>query len=168
MTMRDQRRVREGIAAAALLSGAPSTLISWRRHGALGPVVGDLLRATRAAGTLLPPGEAGLLRGAVAHCVVSLAYGELLARALPQRRSALWGAGAGLGLGAVNLLGFGRRYPAIRALPLIPQLADNVAFGVIFALVADRWASVTASAWKGSGQILRLWCESGRRSGSLV
>jgi len=32
----------------------------------------------------------------------------------------------------------GRRFAAIRALPLIPQLADNLAFGVLFALVVDR------------------------------
>jgi hypothetical protein len=136
--MRDRRRVRQGIAAAALLSGVPSTLISLRRHGTWRPVIDDLLEATRAAGTLLGPGEPGLLPGAVAHLGISLACGELLARTLPWRRSALWGAAAGLGIGAVNLLGVGRRYPAIRALPLTPQLADNVAFGVIFALVADR------------------------------
>jgi hypothetical protein len=32
----------------------------------------------------------------------------------------------------------GRRFPAIRELPFGPQLADNVAFGIIFAVVADR------------------------------
>jgi hypothetical protein len=32
----------------------------------------------------------------------------------------------------------GRRFPAIRALPFGRQLADNVAFGIIFAVVADR------------------------------
>jgi hypothetical protein len=136
--MRDQRRVGQGIAAAALLSGAPSTLISLRRHGAWGPVFDDVLEVTRAAGTLLPPGDPGLLPGVVVHLAISLACGELLARTLPRGRSSLWGAAAGLGIGAVNLLGVGRRYPAIRALPVIPQLADNVAFGVIFALVADR------------------------------
>jgi hypothetical protein len=32
----------------------------------------------------------------------------------------------------------GRRFVAMRELPFGPQLADNIAFGVIFALVADR------------------------------
>jgi hypothetical protein len=136
--MRDRRRVIEATVAAALLSATPSALISLRRRGTPGAAIADLLEATRAAGTLIPPGEPGLVRGAIAHCGVSLVCGELLACALPRRRSALCGAGAGLGIGVVNLLGLGRRYAAIRALPLAPQLADNVAFGVIFALVADR------------------------------
>lgn len=123
---------------AALLSGVPSTLISLRRHRAVRPVITDQLAATRAAGTLLPPGRPGLVRGAVAHLGVSLLCGEPLARTLPTRNSELAGAGAGLAIGVVNLVVIGRRFPQIRALPLAPQLADNVAFGLIFALVADR------------------------------
>lgn len=136
--MRERRRVRQGVAAAALLSGAPSALMSYRRHRAVGPTAADLLGATRAAGTLLPPGRPGLARGALAHAGVSMLCGELLARTLPPRGSAAWGAGAGLAIGYVNLVLIGRRFPAIRALPLLPQLADNVAFGLVFALVADR------------------------------
>lgn len=136
--MRERRRVAEATAVAALLSGAPSTLVALHRHGAAGPALADLLTATRAAGTLLPPGRPGLLRGSVAHLGISLLCGELLARALPERRSALAGAGAGLGIGIVNLMIIGRRFPQIRALPLGPQLADNVAFGLVFAVVADR------------------------------
>jgi hypothetical protein len=136
--MRERPRVIEGTLAAAALSGAPSTLISLRRHRAVRPAIADVLTATRAAGTLLPPGRPGLVRGAVAHVGVSLLCGELLARTLPRRRSSLGGAAAGLGIGIVNLMIIGRRFPRIRALPLAPQLADNVAFGVVFALVADR------------------------------
>jgi hypothetical protein len=136
--MRERRRVLEATAAAAVLSGGPSSLISLRRHGALRPVIADLLAATRAAGTLLPPGRPGLLRGAVAHAGVSVLCGELLARTLPERRSPLPGAGAGLAIGIVNLVVIGRRFPQIRELQLAPQLADNVAFGLVFALVADR------------------------------
>lgn len=128
----------EATAVAALLSGAPSTLVALHRHGAAGPAFADLLAATRAAGTLLPPGGPGLLRGCASHLGVSLLCGELLGRTLPERRSALAGAGAGLGIGVVNLMIIGRRYPHIRALPLGPQLADNVAFGLVFALVVDR------------------------------
>jgi hypothetical protein len=74
----------------------------------------------------------------VAHLAISAGCGELLARTLPQRRSVIWGAGGGLVIGVVNLVVIGRRFPRIRALPLSPQLADNVAFGVVFALIADR------------------------------
>lgn len=136
--MRERRRVGEGIAAAALLSAAPSALVSLRRHRALGPMARDLLEATRAAGSLLPPGEPGLARGSVAHLCLSMLYGEVLARALPERHGAVCGAAAGLAIGAINLGIIGRRFPAIAALPLAPQLADNVAFGLVFALVADR------------------------------
>jgi hypothetical protein len=41
-----------------------------------------------------------------------------------------------MGLIGAGLIG--RRFAAVRALPFGPQLADNVAFGVIFAVVADR------------------------------
>jgi hypothetical protein len=41
-----------------------------------------------------------------------------------------------MGLVGVGLIG--RRFSAIRELPFAPQIADNIAFGVIFALVADR------------------------------
>jgi hypothetical protein len=85
------------------------------------------------------PGSPGLIRGALAHGVISLAVGGGLGVALPRRRSVAWGAVAGLTIGWVNLAIIARRrYPAIAALPLGPQLADNVAFGAIFAAVADR------------------------------
>jgi hypothetical protein len=41
-------------------------------------------------------------------------------------------------MGLVGVGVIGRRFPAIRDLPFGLQLADNVAFGVIFAFVADR------------------------------
>jgi len=137
-TMRDRRRVIEGTAAAALLSALPSALVSLRRHRSVLGATGDLLDATRAAGTLIPPGREWLLAGTVAHFAISAGCGELLARTLPQRRSVIWGAGGGLVIGVVNLVVIGRRFPRIRALPLLPQLADNVAFGIVFALIADR------------------------------
>jgi hypothetical protein len=78
------------------------------------------------------------MRGAIVHLGISVAFGEGLARTLPRRRSVVWGATAGLAIGVINVGVIGRRFPAISALPLIPQLADNVAFGVLFAAVADR------------------------------
>jgi hypothetical protein len=138
-TMRDRRRVLQATAAAALLSGAPSAIDVLRRERRIEPVAAYVREATSAIGTLLPPGRPGLVRGAIIHVGISAAVGEALARALPERHSASWGAVAGLALGVIDMGVIGRRYfPAIRALPLAPQLADHVAFGVVFALVVDR------------------------------
>ncbi len=93
--------------------------------------------ATRAVGTLVPPGRPGFARGVV-DVGLSVVCGEVLARTLPESNSVSWGAAAGLAIGVVNVGVIGRRFPAIRALPLIPQLADDLAFGVVFALVVDR------------------------------
>ena len=126
-------------ALAAAFSGAPSTLVNaasndWR----LGPALRYVTDATRAAGTLAPPGRPSLIRGVLVHTGVSLVCGEILAWTLPKQRTALWGAGAGLALGLGNVGVIGRRYPAIAALPLAPQIADNVAFGAILGALLDR------------------------------
>jgi hypothetical protein len=78
------------------------------------------------------------MRGTVVHLGISVAVGETLARTLPERRSVVWGATAGLAIGVINVGIIGSRFPAISALPLVPQLADNAAFGALFAAVADR------------------------------
>ncbi len=123
---------------AAAFSGVPSTLCALRTGGSFHSAVRYVYDATCAVGTLVPPGRAGFIRGAIVHLGISVAFGEALARTLPQRRSVPWGATAGLAMGVINVAIIGRRFPAISALPLIPQLADNVAFGVLFAAVADR------------------------------
>lgn len=135
---RDRRRVTEATVAAATLSGVPSALHALVAGGtvrAAGVYVRD---ATCAAGTLLPPGRRGVVRGAIVHVGISAACGEALARTLPRRRSIAWGAAAGLAIGVVNVGLIGRLFPAIKSLPLMPQLADHVAFGTVFAAVVDR------------------------------
>ena len=114
---------RRAVVRAAVLSGAPST--AWA-------VVtgGDPLAAPRAAGTLVPGfrDEPGLLRGLLAHAAVSLVWGVPV-NALCRRR---WqGALAGVAIAALDLGVVARRYPAVRALPTVPQLADHVAFGIL-------------------------------------
>jgi len=136
--VRDRQRIIEATAVAALLSGAPSTLLAARRGQSLRATVDYVKDATRAAGTLLPPGRPGFTRGTLVHVGVSLVCGELLTRSLPERHSTVWGAGAGLAIGVINVGLIGRRFPAIAALPLLPQLADHVAFGAVFAAVLDR------------------------------
>jgi len=123
---------------AATLSGAPSTLHALLVGGSLQAAGSYVRDATRAAGTLLPPGRPGFGRGAIVHVGMSAACAEVLARTLPRRHPVAWGAAAGLGIGIVNVGLIGRLFPAIRALPLVPQLADHVAYGALFAVVVDR------------------------------
>jgi hypothetical protein len=135
---RDRRKITKATAVAALLSGAPSTLHALLTTGSLRATGSYVYDATRAIGTLVPPGRPGLAHGAIVHVGISAAVGEGLARTLPRHRSAAWGAAVGFAIGVVNIGLIGRRFPAIKALPLIPQLADHIAFGTLFALVADR------------------------------
>lgn len=135
---RDRKRVTEAIVVAATFSGLPSTLHALLTRGGVRTAIEYVYDATCAVGTLVPPGRPGFKRGAIVHLGISVACGEALARTLPQRSSVVWGAAAGLTIGVINVGMIGRRFPAIRALPLVPGLADNVAFGALFAAVADR------------------------------
>ena len=128
MTVRLDTLARAAL-VAGVCSGAPSTV-----HALL--TRRPLLASTRAAGTLL--GRASVPRGALAHAVITCGWTAVLGMALPRRRSAAWGALAGLGIGVLDL-GIARlRFPAIDALPTGPQLADHVAFGALVGLVTGR------------------------------
>jgi hypothetical protein len=113
-------------AAAAVLSGAPSTL-----HALLTGV--NPLEASLAAGTLLLRDErrpARLLPAAiVAHGALTLGWALVLAAVLPRRRTVAWSVVAGLAIAALDLGVVGRRFPRIRALALLPQVLDHVAYG---------------------------------------
>ena len=121
--------LRDGLAAgsvAAVVSGAPSTL-----HALL--TGGWPLEPSLAAGTLLLPDERRATRllpaAAAVHVVLSLGWALPLAAALPQKRTPALGALAGLGIAALDLGVIGRRFPRIRALPPLPQVADHLAYG---------------------------------------
>jgi hypothetical protein len=121
--------IRDGIAAgavAAVVSGAPSTLSALATGG-------NPLEAALAAGSILLPNETRrgrLVTAAVpVHLALSLAWGVALARLLPRRRTATAGAIAGLGIAALDLGVVGRRFPRVRALPLLTQLADHALYG---------------------------------------
>jgi hypothetical protein len=120
---------------AALVSGAPSTL--WALASGRDP-----LEATLAAGSVLLPHETGrrrLLAAAVpVHAGLSLGWGVLLARLLPKRRTVTAGAVAGVCIAALDLGVVGRLFPRVRALPLLPQVADHALFGVTAGYVLDR------------------------------
>ncbi len=125
----------DGAAAGGVawaLSGFPSTA-STLAHG------GNPLVALRAAGTLvLSPGAGAtrlLLAGAGAHTILSFGWATLFALALPQRQTVAAGTLAGLAVAGLDLGLVGRRFPDIRALPTLPQVADHLAFGALVAIV---------------------------------
>jgi hypothetical protein len=117
---------------AAVVSGAPSTLtaLATRR---------DPLEATVAAGSILLPHEnrrGPLLAAAVpAHLAISGFWGMVLGGVLRRRRSVAVGAAAGIVIAVVDLVAIGARWPRVRALPLIPQFADHIAFAVTVAVL---------------------------------
>lgn len=103
-----------------MLSGVPSTAHTLATGG-------SLLDSTRAAGTLL--GRPTVLRGALAHAAISLWWTWVMDRLGvrgPATGAVVGAAIAGLDLGVV-----GRRFPAIRALRPLPQVADHLAFGAV-------------------------------------
>ena len=120
---------------AAVLSGAPSTL-----HALL--TGADPLEATLAAGTLVLPRETRplplLLVALPVHTAISLGWGVVLALGLPRRRPVAAGALAGVAIAALDLGVVGRRFPRIRALATLPQVADHVAYGVVVGAVVAR------------------------------
>ncbi len=131
-------RTHDGLAAgavAAIVSGLPSTVHALA--AGRGP-----LEATLAAGSLLLPNETRRLQLFVAaapvHFSISLGWGLVLARVLPRPPSVASGAAAGLAIAALDLGVIGRRFPRIRALPLVPQLADHIVFGATVAAVLAR------------------------------
>ncbi|MGH9185329.1 MAG: hypothetical protein ACRD0U_05890, partial [Acidimicrobiales bacterium] len=132
---RDLPAVAAATVLAATLSGLPSTIHAFATGR-------EPLAAARAAGTLLPGrrDRPGLVAGAVMHAGVSVFWGAVLAGALPRRATATAGAAAGLAIAALDLGVVGRRFPAIAALPTLPQVADHVAFGVVFAVARSRWS----------------------------
>jgi hypothetical protein len=111
---------------AAALSGTPSTAHALATGR-------DPLEAAYAAGTIVLPRETSpdrlLAAGVMAHLAISLAWTAVLDRA--GVRGARRGALAGLAIAALDLGVVGRRVPRIRALPILPQLADHCACGAI-------------------------------------
>lgn len=143
--MLDPEAIGDGLAAgaaAAVLSGAPSTA-----HAILTRT--SPLEATLAAGTLLLPRErrpALLVPAAiVAHVALSLGWAIVLATVLPRRRTVACSALAGLAIAALDLGVVGRRYPRIRALATAPQVLDHIAYGAtVGAVLSARRTSRAA------------------------
>ena len=115
---------------ASLVSGVPSTMHAL----AIGR---DPLEATAAAGSLVLRDSRSrshlLLAALPTHAVLSVLWAFLIAAGLPPRRRVFAGAAYGLGIAVIDLGIVGRTFPRIRALPLRPQVADHVVFGVVVA-----------------------------------
>jgi len=122
-------------AVAAVVSGAPSTVWALSTGG-------DPLAATLAAGSVLLPRETRRSRLAAAaiplHLTLSFGWAVVLERALPPRHEVAAGAAAGLAIAALDLGAARTLFPRIRALPLLPQLADHVAYGLTVGYVLAR------------------------------
>ena len=128
----------DGIAAgttAALVSGAPSTVHALRAGR-------DPLEATLAAGSIVLPREQNGARlvavAAPTHLAISLAWALVLALVLPARRTTLFGAAAGLAIAGLDIGVLSRRFPRVRALPRVPQVADHLVFGAAVGAVLSR------------------------------
>jgi hypothetical protein len=125
--------------AGGILAGVPSTAYALATRG-------SPIEATVAAGTLVLPGESRpvvLMAAALpVHAALSVGWAGVLAATLPPtpRRlaAAATGAAAGLVIAAIDLGLVGRRFPRIRALPMLPQVADHVAYGLTVGLVLAR------------------------------
>ena len=93
----------------------------------------NLLDSTRAAGTLL--GRRSLVRGGLAHVLITLFWTAVLAAVLPRRRPVAEGLAAGAAIAAMDLGVIGRHFPEIGALEPLPQVLDHLAFGVVASVV---------------------------------
>lgn len=120
---------------AAIFSGVPSTIYALLSQR-------DPLEAALAAGSIVLPHEQRRLRLLLAavpvHLALSIGWAVVLVKTLPRRNLIREGALAGLAIAAIDLGVIGRPYPRIRALPLLPQIADHVAFGVIASVALSR------------------------------
>jgi hypothetical protein len=167
VTVRGRNAIADGVAAgvlAAVGSGAPSTL-----HALL--VRASPLEATLAAGTLLLRRETRplplVLAAVPAHLGISLSSGVVMALTLPRRWTVAAGGLSGLAIAMLDLGIFAARFPRIRALPLWPQVADHLAYGVIVGVVVARLraargeleagASVGERERAGSRRALTTW-----------
>ncbi|MEP7179244.1 MAG: hypothetical protein ABI775_09170 [Pseudonocardiales bacterium] len=128
--------LRAGV-VAAVLSGTPSTAWALATRA-------DPLEPSLAAGSMLLPRATSrrqlLVAATGVHAALSLGWAQVLALVPGSRRrtpvsGALWGAGAGLIIAALDLglayVSHSARLTAARALPALPQAADHLAYGAI-------------------------------------
>ncbi len=162
MTLPGFNAIADGVVAGALAavgSGAPSTL-----HALL--VRASPLEATLAAGTLLLRHETRplplVLAAIPAHLGISLSWGVVMALTLPRRWTVAAGGLTGLAIAALDLGVFAAHFPRIRALPLWPQVADHLAYGLIVGVAVARRRAARGEPHAGAAQA--PWPASMRRA----
>jgi hypothetical protein len=122
--------VNDALAAglvAAVVSGAPSTLITLARRESVlegGVAAGSLLVGPRA------PAPVALAAAVPVHVALSLGWAAALDAVLPRGAEVAGGALGGLVIAALDLVVVGRHFPLIRALPQGRQWADHLAYGL--------------------------------------
>lgn len=121
--------------AATLLGGVPST--AWALISG-----GDVLEPTRAAGSMLLPGETSSARlvaaAAFVHPVVSAFWSLVLWRLLPRRAALGWALLAAVLIALLDLKVIAPLFfPRVAALDFWPQLADHLMWGAGFAIALD-------------------------------
>jgi hypothetical protein len=131
----DKRDAIVAGALAAILSGVPSTVYALLAGD-------DPFEPSLAAGTLLLPRESRrgrlLVAAAPPHLVLSFGWAFVLTATLPRRRTTVVAPIAGLGIAALDLGVVGRRFPRIRALPVLPQIADHLAYATVVGVVLEH------------------------------
>jgi hypothetical protein len=104
------------------------------------------------AGNLLLPVDAPTHRlravGTALRVTVAVTWGVVMSRWLDRRHPVGHGAGVGLALFVVEYLVLGRRRPLVRALPALPQLADQVVFGTVAGAVLGRRRAVRSRPYR--------------------
>jgi hypothetical protein len=118
--------------AATLLSGLPST--AWALLTG-----GDVIEATRAAGSMLLPDESSTRKlvaaAALVHPAVSLFWALALWRWLPRRATLEWALLAAVLIALLDLkLIAPLFFPQVAALDFWPQLADHLMWGAAFGI----------------------------------
>jgi hypothetical protein len=118
-----------------VLGGLPST--AWAL------VTGaDVLEPTRAAGSMLLPGETSTAKlvtaAALVHPLVSAFWSLVLWRALPRRAALEWALLAAVLIALLDLKFIAPvLFPRVAALDFWPQLADHLMWGAAFAIALD-------------------------------
>jgi hypothetical protein len=102
----------------------------------------DPLEASAAAGSIVLPGETRrgrlLLAAVPLHLALSVGWACGIALVAPRGRELPFGGLAGLAIAGLDLGVIGRRFPRIRALRPLPQVADHLAFGLVVGWVLKR------------------------------
>jgi hypothetical protein len=121
---------------ASVLGGVPSTMHAFFTDG-------DVMRATRAAASMLGQFDESLPRvlaaATLVHGAVSMFWAFVLVLLLPHRRTILWAVGASAVIAILDLRIIAPWYfPEVASLEFGPQLADHLMWGTCLGIVLEH------------------------------